>query len=1157
MRRSDAFVCLNSRLRKDSFDQSLQVPDSGLPCLIDALKETTDSPILVISPRPELSSRLCSQLEEWFGTHDGIAHFPEESGLPIEFYTPDPVTTRERLTGVYTLAKGGIVVSSISAAARFTISSVDSAQAKISLSVGELHPINSIISVLIRSGYKNGFSADSPGSFSKKGGILDIFPTFAHRPIRVEFFDDEIESIRAVDVVTQLSVENLDSATIDPAAEILPQWTDSTHVLSKTASLNLKSLKPEVAERILEHLHRLMDGEDFEGKLFYSGFFQSSTIIDHLPENGLLILLRPMEIRENALTNDIRIRTLLARKISRRELPEGFPLSHLNWSSISTKLNGAKRKISVSPWGSDIEMSHSGGINLPFSKSPFRSESMTESIQRVVDIADKGERVIIASLHGLRIQEMLQERGVEAKLLERIDTVPAPGEVALNIASLREGFSLDSQDGRLTILTNSEIMGVFKDRPSKPVKIRQAPRLEDLEPGTYVVHVEHGIARFSGVKVMEHDGGEYLVLQYAEDDKLYVPVEQIDRVQAYLGGSNGTHPRLTRLGTQEWKKSKARARRAAETLAGELLAIYAQREVVKSDPYDVDTPWQEQMEAAFPYEETPAQYSVVEEIKSELESDKPMDRLVCGDVGYGKTEVALRATFKSVMNGQQVALLVPTTVLARQHFETFTERLSPFPVNIGLLSRFTTPKETKRILEETAAGKTDIVIGTHRLLQRDVHFKNLGLLVIDEEHKFGVTHKERIRNARANLNVLTMSATPIPRTLHMSLSGVRDMSSIDTPPEERLPIKTYVSENSDELIREAIIRELDRNGQVFVLHNRVRDIDYFAAKIRRLAPEASIAIAHGQMGSDDLESVMNAFAQKEFDVLVCTTIIESGIDLPNVNTLIVDRADTFGLAQLYQLRGRVGRGAARAYAYLTVQKGQRLTEQAEKRLNTILAANELGAGFQIASSDLEIRGIGNILGAEQSGHISAIGFSLYNRLLSDAVAEIQGKPCHAISRLLGSTFQANLAADARIPQSYIEDLAQRMTIYRRLAQAENESGVKAIRQELRDRFGIIPQNVDSLLKQTNIRILAENAGASLINADETVAKIALKHPVGGAKRALQKALPKGVRVGSSVIYVQIDREDPRWLDKLVSSLKQVIKFRENSLKALESIETSS
>jgi len=709
-------------------------------------------------------------------------------------------------------------------------------------------------------------------------------------------------------------------------------------------------------------------------------------------------------------------------------------------------------------------------------------------------------------------------------------------------------------------MSDAEVFGIQKERRRIRKRVmRKGPALEQLKEGSYVVHVEHGVARFVGTEVMGSEGQEYLVLEYADDDKLYVPTEHLDRIQIYHGTAD-TSPRLTRLGTQEWSRARSRAKKATEQLAGELIALYASRQVANGFAATADTPWQDSLEASFPYEETPDQLATIEAVKADMESTQPMDRLVCGDVGYGKTEIALRAAFKTVQSGRQVGILVPTTVLAQQHLETFSERLEPFPASVDMLSRFRTDRQQKEIIKKIANGSVDIVIGTHRLLQKDIHFKDLGLVIIDEEHKFGVSHKERLKQLRTQVDVMTLSATPIPRTLHMSLAGVRDTSTIETPPEERLPIKTYVSEESDDLTREAILRELDRDGQIFYLHNRVKDIELIGNKIQELVPEASVRIGHGQMPEDELEQVMAAFERREFNILLCTTIIESGIDLPNVNTLIVDRADMFGLSQLYQLRGRIGRGTNRAYAYLMVPRAKQLTEQAEQRLNTILAATELGAGFQIALRDLEIRGIGNLLGSEQSGQISAIGFDLYTKLLSEAVRQLKelegGQDAITPSLPEFSTVRVDIGIDARIPDSYIEDLAQRLSIYQRLARINSDTELDDLDEEIRDRFGPMPTHVKLLMKTSRMRILAGLAEIDLVAANEKRATLSLRQPTDGARGPLQKQLGAGVDVGHMQIRVEIDRDDVEWIDELMAVIEQIKMFKEQMIQMMDMAQIS-
>ncbi|MCI0823098.1 MAG: transcription-repair coupling factor, partial [Chloroflexi bacterium] len=739
---------------------------------------------------------------------------------------------------------------------------------------------------------------------------------------------------------------------------------------------------------------------------------------------------------------------------------------------------------------------------------------------------------------------------------------------------LNEGFVLSLENQKLAVYSDLEIFGVAKQRRTRrrsTAAMRDA-FLAEISPGDYVVHVEHGIGRFMGVGHMAKDeekkGAEYLILQYAQSDKLYVPLDHLDRVTGYVAPLDRA-PNLTRLGTQEWKRAKERAEHSTREMAAELLTLYASRELVEGHAFKPDSVWQNELEESFPFEETADQLSTLAEVKADMEGTKPMDRLVCGDVGYGKTEIALRAAFKAVMDGKQVAVLVPTTVLAQQHYATFSQRLSAYPTTVEVLSRFRTDKEQQEVLEGLASGRVDIVIGTHRLIQKDVKFKDLGLVVVDEEQRFGVAHKERLKQMRQEVDVLTLTATPIPRTLHMSMAGVRDMSTIDTPPEERLPIKTYVSEFSDELIREAILRELDRQGQVYFLHNRVHNIDYMAQYVNRLVPEAEIGVAHGQMAEGELEQVMLDFASGKMDVLVCTTIIESGLDIPNVNTLIVNRADSFGLAQLYQLRGRVGRSARRAYAYLLIPPAKGLTEPAEKRLKAMLAATELGAGFRIAMKDLEIRGAGNILGAEQSGQIHAVGFDLYTRLLSNAVEELRamrdngrtpgqpgenevdisqllpegslsGQPSTVLEPEYGAVVE--LGIPASVPEDYIDDLSTRLGIYQRLVQLKDVDQVGDMEDELRDRFGPVPWQAENLLYVVKLKLLARKAHLESINRERDRIVLRFSGDIGGARRALERTMGRDFEVGNNQIRLLLDKLDTEWEKPLLDGVQKLADF---------------
>ena len=877
-------------------------------------------------------------------------------------------------------------------------------------------------------------------------------------------------------------------------------------------------------------------------------------------------------------------------------------------------------------------------LRLPFAATTNYYGNLERFVEDVWELTEEDNATVVAvSSHSRRLSEIFGGEGVDVTLVDGLESVPEPGSITLmqsaagglsdgfalpvstddsnelsvvscqsplpNLPQGREGIQRGKEHKRLVVFSDVEIFGVAKQRRTRRRSVRAARDafLSELSPGDYVVHVEHGIGRFAGtVKGVKNGAGsrdngddddrEYLAIEYANDDKLYVPLEHLDRVAPYIAPMDRP-PSLTRLGTQEWRRAKARAERSTREMASELLALYAARELASGHSFVPDAQWQSELEESFPFEETADQQRTIEEVKADMESPKPMDRLVCGDVGYGKTEIALRAAFKAVMDGKQVAVLVPTTVLAQQHYATFSQRLSAFPTRVEVLSRFRTQREQRSVVERLADGKVDICIGTHRLIQRDVRFKELGLVIVDEEQRFGVAHKERLKRMREEVDVLTLTATPIPRSLHMALAGARDMSTMETPPEERLPIKTYVSENSDALIREAILREIDRQGQVYFLHNRVYNIDYMARHIGRLVPEARVGVGHGQMQEGELEEVMLDFAEGNLDVLVCTTIIESGLDIPNVNTLIINRADTLGLSQLYQLRGRVGRSARRAYCYLLVPPSGSMTEPAEKRLRAMLDATELGAGFRIAMKDLEIRGAGNILGAEQSGNIHAVGFDLYTRLLSNAVEELRARGGEASGdggrEASFDRLRTNGSADAEavdvsavqeeeraeptldigvpssIPEEYIEDLPARLRMYQRIvtlgtAQAQNSANgevtngkddkdaVKAmvgeVEDELRDRFGPLPWQVVNLLYVTRLRLYAKDAGVESVTRERNRVVLRYGGLIGGARRAMQRALGRHAEVGNTQVRLPMDALGAEWERGLEDALRGLADF---------------
>ena len=742
---------------------------------------------------------------------------------------------------------------------------------------------------------------------------------------------------------------------------------------------------------------------------------------------------------------------------------------------------------------------------------------------------------LVATPQAARLAELLADRDVTTVARETVVDVPAPGSLVVARVPLAEGFALPELGVR--VFTDAEVFGFRKPRhpESRKRRVKVGAFLADLKPGDHVVHEDHGIARFERFVTREVAGvvREYLELRFAGTDVVSLPTERVDKVTRYIGG---TPPGLSTLGGREWIATKRKAKKAAEEVARELLRLYAARESTPGFAFANDTPWQIEMENAFPYTETPDQMAAIEDTKRDMERARPMDRLIVGDVGYGKTEVALRAAFKSVMDGKQVAIVVPTTVLAQQHYETFAERLATFPVRVGMLSRFRTPAEQRAVVESLGNGEVDIVVGTHRILQKDVRFRDLGLVVIDEEHRFGVKHKERLKQMRTEVDVLSMTATPIPRTLHMALSGVRDISVIETPPENRQPIETQVVERTDDVLREAILRELDRGGQVYYVHNRVQGIEQETHRLRQLAPKARFVVAHGQMDERKLERVMVEFADAEHDVLVCTTIIESGLDIPNVNTIVINRAGQLGLAQLYQLRGRVGRSAEKAYAYLLYTKDQHLTEQARKRLQAVFEASELGAGFKIAMSDLEIRGAGNILGAEQHGHVTAVGFELYTQLLEEAVNEQRGAP-RAAPALPEIT--VDLALSTAIPDDYIPSRQRKLETYRRIAELAELADLAALRDELRDRYGPPPEPVRNLLYGVEVKLRAVKAGATEVRARGAELRVVLGRDIATEERVrVLRSFPRA-QTGQRQIRLSVLDGKGDWRDTLTRVLDLV------------------
>jgi transcription-repair coupling factor (superfamily II helicase) len=1020
-------------------------------------------------------------------------------------------------------------------------------------------------------GYRPETVVEEPGTFSRRGGLVDVFPPNIPNldagnadpslPVRIELFGDEIDSLRVFDPTTQRSMHIIDEFTLAPATEALPRLAPIA--AQRSADLDIVPCHPPARMEYRQDQVHLEQGTHFRGIEFYLPFFYSrpATLLDYLPADGLVLVDDWDALMATVTDIDHQAETLQADLLKAGELPGNFAKPHFGWEELGEALH-AQRPLVL---GGRPRQREPG----PLADLFAHGERYGGQLKRVLDgcqaLRDAGQRVIVISRQAQRISELLEDRAITTTPVAEITEPPPPRSLSLVQGTLAEGWILRgageadpaSSAPSLHLLTDAEVFGWARPVPRRARRPRPvAPEafFADVQPGSYVVHVEHGIGLFTGLVKMGLNGGEreYLLVEYASGDKLYVPVYQADRLSRYVGVSDHS-PRINRLGTAEWQQVKTKAKRAVEEIADDLLALYASREVVAGHAFGIDTLWQAELEASFPYVETDAQIRALDEIKSDMELPRPMDRLVCGDVGYGKTEVALRAAFKAVMGGKQVAVLVPTTVLAQQHHQTFTQRLGSFPVSVGMLSRFLTRSQQDKVVGGLATGGVDIVIGTHRLLSEDVAFKDLGLLIIDEEQRFGVAHKERLKQMRQEVDVLTLTATPIPRTLHMSLTGVRDMSTIDTPPEERLPVRTHVGEYDETLIRQAILREIDRGGQVYFVHNRVMSIYPMAQRLRKLVPEARIGVAHGQMAERELEQVMLEYAGGSIDVLVCTSIIESGLDIPNANTLVVNRADRFGLAQLYQLRGRVGRSAQRAYAYFLHPVAASLSETARQRLDTISEATELGAGFRIAMRDMEIRGAGDLLGSRQHGHIAAIGFDLYTRLLAQAVQEARTQQEIAGNTLpktelvdeltayvqpLEQAVQINLPLAAYLPESYVPDGKLRLQLYRRLAGLTTEKEIDDLRAELEDRFGKLPEEAENLCFQLRLKLDAVRAGAKVITTEEGQIMIRADSLEDLDRVWLQRRLGDRARVARRAIWFPLD-EDGRWRTVLIATLQAI------------------
>ena len=1128
LERSERFADLAERLDSRARLTLAEASAGARAFAWSALVELERRPIVLVAPSEDRARRWRAELAGWLG-EDRVLAFPERETMPFEIGAPSSTAIHQRLLTLWRMHTADeplAIVASLRAVMEHTIAPVDLRRRGRTLRVGDRIAWNDTAAWLFDLGYEPVAEVSEPGTFSRRGGILDVYPASAEMPVRIELFGDDIETLRSFDPVTQRSQEEITAVDVLPAREYsLEHGPELAERLTGAGWAALRS--DDDGEDLRPYallVDALREGREVPGlDAFAQALGATSSLLDHLPERATVIF-------EDSAELDLAYDAHEGQAEERREELRGqglpvaaFPPPYVPRDQMERAAE-ERGSVRVRPASDAVRLGWSGVASYAGRLDAFLKEVA----------ADGTDLRVIATPQAARLCELLEDREVTATPHDSVAEPPAPGSLLLARVPLAEGFAVPELD--LRVFTDAEVFGFRKPRHPERRRRRVAVGsfLADLKPGDHVVHEDHGIGRFERFVTKEVAGvvREYLELAFAGTDVVALPTERVDKVTRYVGG---TPPALSALGGREWAATKRKAKKAVEEIARELLKLYAERETVHAHAFGKDTPWQIEMENAFPFTETPDQLVAIEDTKRDLERGRPMDRLVVGDVGYGKTEVALRAAFKAVQDGKQVAVLVPTTVLAQQHYETFSERLATFPVEVAMLSRFRTPAEQREVIARIETGEVDVVIGTHRLLQKDVRFRDLGLLVIDEEHRFGVKHKERLKQLRTEVHVLSMTATPIPRTLHMALSGVRDISVIETPPESRQPIETHVVERTDDVLREAITRELDRGGQVYYVHNRVQGIEHEAQRLRAIAPKARFIVAHGQMDERKLERVMVEFADAEHDVLVCTTIIESGLDIPNVNTIVINHAGQLGLAQLYQLRGRVGRSAAKAYAYLLYSKQERLTEDARKRLQAVFEASELGAGFKIAMHDLEIRGAGNILGAEQHGHVAAVGFELYTQMLEEAVNEQRGAP----RREALPDVVVDLALSTAIPDDYVPSRQRKLELYRRIAELRSLDELSALRDELRDRYGPPPDPVRNLLYGVEVKLRAIAAGATEVRARGPELRLVLANDLTSDRRGrLVKAFPR-VQAGTRQVRLSVLDARGDWRDTLTRLLDLV------------------
>lgn len=1098
---------------------------SARTLFLSAVYEKTKKSIVIITHNLLQAQKLYDDLSSIVGEEEVFLYPANELiGAEIGIASPELRAQRIEVLNRLCLKKRGITIIPIAGIRRNVPSPAVWREYQCTFQVGEEIDVEHLLQLLVEMGYTRTEMITAPGEFSVRGGIIDLYPLTEQDPVRIELFDTEIDSIRTFSLENQRSIEKRKALSIGPATEI-PFSENSLALLAEkldaALSATLKTVKDEkvkaqALQNVGHELEQLRNKQKPEGLFKYLSLSEnySSSLLDYFPQNTILFLdeiSRVQEMNEGLEREEAEWFTNL---LAEGKIVHGVKLSH----RVQELFMQAKMPlIYLSLFLRHVPNTNPQNIININCKQMQNFHGQMNVLKGEIERWKKGQYAILFLASDeeriKRLERVLQDYDIEADVTSGEDLVK--GRVQIVQGDLLTGFELPIQ--KLAVVTEEELFTKrAKKKTTRRQKLSNAERIKsysELNVGDYVVHVNHGIGKYLGIETLVINGvhKDYLHIRYQGSDKLYVPVEQINLVQKYVA-SEGKEPKIYKLGGNDWKKVKKKVQSSVEDIADDLLKLYAEREASVGYAFSPDGEMQREFEAAFPYQETEDQLRSIQEIKKDMERERPMDRLLCGDVGYGKTEVAIRAAFKAVMDGKQVAFLVPTTILAQQHYQTMIERFQDYPVKVGLLSRFRTRKEQTETIKGLKNGTIDVVVGTHRLLSKEVSFHDLGLLIIDEEQRFGVSHKEKIKKLKANIDVLTLTATPIPRTLHMSMLGVRDLSVIETPPENRFPVQTYVMEYNGELIREAIERELARDGQVYFLYNRVEDIERKAEEISMLVPDAKVTYAHGRMTENELESVMLSFLEGEYDVLVSTTIIETGVDIPNVNTLIVNDADKMGLSQLYQLRGRVGRSNRVAYAYFTYRKDKVLTEVAEKRLQAIKEFTELGSGFKIAMRDLSIRGAGNLLGAQQHGFIDSVGFDLYSQMLKEAIEERKG----VTDEVKPISVEIDLDIDAYIPDAYISDGQQKIEMYKRFRAIKDLEDMEELQEEMIDRFGEYPEEVGYLFKIAEIKVFAMKLGVESIKQVKDEVTILLSEEASSTingQKVVQLSTPYGRMVG--------------------------------------------